>query len=59
MTRTTQHHFQPLSSPEYELADRLRAKFYIENKNVGNKTDSEDWRSKYPLFCRLEALKFE
>ncbi|KAK6841909.1 hypothetical protein PG987_002769 [Apiospora arundinis] len=22
--------------------------FFIENKNVGNKADSEDWRSKRP-----------
>ncbi|KAL3963947.1 hypothetical protein ACCO45_000951 [Purpureocillium lilacinum] len=28
------------------------SQFYIENKNVGNKEDSEDWRSRFPRVSR-------
>jgi len=28
----------------------MEKSFYIENKNVGNRGDTEDWRGKFPNF---------
>lgn len=36
------------ANPRHGDSQHVR-QFYIENKNVGNKADSEDWRSKLPV----------